>query len=89
MILHIFAVKDRAADAFMRPIFSPSMGLAIRSFHDEINRASEDNSLYKHPDDYDLYHLGNWDDATGHFTQLPGPKQISIGKQLRNDNVQK
>lgn len=78
----IVAVHDRALDAYLRPFFTPALGAAIRSFQDEINRA--DSDINKHPDDYDLYHLGDWDDATGAFTPQPKPIQIAIGKQLKS-----
>lgn len=79
--MHIVAVWDRAADAFMNPFVVPSLGLAIRSFQDEINRPEGD--MFKHPDDFDLYHLGLFDQDTGTFEVEKGlPKQLSIGKQL-------
>lgn len=84
MKLTIVAVHDRAADAFGRPIFVNSIGLAIRSFQDEINTPRENNEMNRHPDDFDLFHLADFDDSTGIFTNVPdGPKQIAIGKQLK------
>lgn len=83
MILNICTVKDRAADAFGRPMFVPSTGVAIRSFSDEINRNNADNQLYNHPDDFDLYELGQFDDNTGIFTLHEQPKLLSLGKQVK------
>jgi hypothetical protein len=83
MIQHICTVKDRAADAYGRPMFVPSTGVAIRSFSDEINRNSADNQLYNHPDDFDLYELGQFDDNTGLFTLHDQPKLLSLGKQVK------
>lgn len=84
MKLKIVAVRDRAVDAFMRPFTVQSTGQAIRSFGDEINRASQDNPMHAHPDDYDLYELAEYDENTGAITQTPDhPKQIAIGKQLK------
>ena len=82
MKLHVVSVRDRAADAFGRPIFVAAIGQAIRSFQDEINRSGENNEMNKHPDDYDLYHLGTWDDESGKFEMLAEPKQLAIGKQV-------
>ena len=83
MIYQILSVKDRMADAYGRPIFVPSIGVAIRSFQDELNRAADDNTMYKHPDDHDLYHIGTFDDDTGKLTSIE-PTQVAIGKQLAN-----
>jgi hypothetical protein len=64
-------------------MFVPSAGVAIRSFSDEINRNNADNQLYNHPDDFDLYELGEFDDNTGIFTLHEQPKLLSLGKQVK------
>jgi hypothetical protein len=79
----ICTVKDRAADAFGRPMFVPSAGVAIRSFSDEINRNNADNQLFNHPDDFDLYELGEFDDNSGLFALHEQPKLLSLGKQVK------
>jgi len=83
MIMQICSIRDRQIDAFGRPIFVPHVGAAIRSFGDEINREDPNNEYYKHPGDYDLYHLGHFDDANATFTLLDKPKQLAIGEQLK------
>lgn len=83
MRLIMCAVRDRAADAYARPMFVPSVGIAIRSFSDEINRNAEDNQMNKHADDFDLYELGEYDDETAKFIILDTPKQLAIGKQVK------
>jgi len=83
MKLTLCTVKDRAADAYGRPMFVPSTGIAIRSFSDEINRASEDNQMYNHSDDFDLYELGEFDDNTGLFSLHDQPKLLTLGKQVK------
>ena len=79
----ICTVKDRAADAYGRPMFVPSAGVAIRSFSDEINRNNADNQLFNHPDDFDLYELGEFDDNSGLFALHEQPKLLSLGKQVK------
>ena len=83
MKLVLCSVKDRAADAYGRPMFVPSIGVAIRSFSDEINRPDVDNQLHNHPDDFDLYEFGEFDDNTGLFTLYEQPKLLSLGKQVK------
>lgn len=83
MKLVLCTVKDRAADAYGRPMFVPSVGVAIRSFTDEVNRNDPENNLYNHPDDFDLYDLGVFDDNTGVFSLHDTPKQLAIGKQVK------
>lgn len=81
MKLHILVIRDRAADVFGQPYFSTSIGAAVRSFSDEINRSDANNSLFKHPGDFDLYHLGTYDDSDGSFDCHP-PRQVAIGKDV-------
>lgn len=83
MNLIIVAVKDRAADAFMRPFFVPTANMAIRSFMDEVNRESSDNQLFAHPDDFDLYEIGIFDDSNGAINSHPDPKMLMLGKQAK------
>ena len=86
MILHIFAVRDRATDQFGTPMFLVNKGHAIRSFSDEINRSAVDNQLFNHADDFDLYALGLYDTDKGMFTCDRGPEQIAVGKDLQIKN---
>lgn len=83
MKLNICCVKDRAAEAYGRPMFVPSTGVAIRSFSDEINRSDSDNQLFNHPDDFDLYEFGVFDDNTGLFELHSQPKLLTLGKQVK------
>lgn len=80
MILRIYCVRDRATIQFGNPMFLMSDGQAIRSFTDEINGGDKNNSLNKHPEDFDLYFCGQFDTETGIFeTEIPA--QILAGKQ--------
>jgi len=83
MIMIVCSIKDRAADAFDRPFFVPSVGIALRGFQDEVNRQDGDNQVFNHPDDFDLYELGEFDDSTGAFHLLENPKQLMLGKQAK------
>ena len=83
MQLTLCTVKDRAADAYGRPMFVPSTGIAIRSFSDEVNRNDENNQMYNHSDDFDLYELGTFDDNTGLFSLHDQPKLLTLGKQVK------
>jgi hypothetical protein len=67
MLHFVVSVKDRAADVFNRPFFVPHRNVAVRDFTDEVNRIAADNQLNKHPDDFDLFFLGTFDDNDGTF----------------------
>lgn len=82
MLLQVVAVRDAAVDAFGRPIVVPSVGQAIRSFMDEVNRASEDNPMHGHPEDFVLYKLATFEDSTGRFEALPQPEKLLAADQV-------
>jgi hypothetical protein len=84
MKLIICTVYDRASETYGRPMFVPAIGSAIRSFTDEVNRNHADNQLFNHPDDFDLYELGEYDDQTSRITTLDLPKVLILGKQAKN-----
>lgn len=77
----VVSVRDRASDAFGRPVVTVSEGAAKRSFADEVNRADPGNPLYQHPEDYDLYLLGSFSDHNGMF-ETGVPQMIAVGKDL-------
>lgn len=82
MILKIVAVRDRAADVFGQPNFVASIGAAIRAFGDEVNRSGDPNNAFnKHPEDFDLYEIGEYDDSTAELIPIK-PRQLAIGKDL-------
>lgn len=81
MKLAIVSVRDRAAMAFGRPVFTASEGVAIRSFTDEVNRPSADNDMNKHPGDFDLYCFGVFDDEMGEFSLETTPRLLLKGDQ--------
>lgn len=82
MKMVICSVRDAKADAFGRPLFVQSVGIAIRSFTDEVNRESADNDMYKHSSDFALYELGSFEDSTGEINALSIPKLLVQGDQV-------
>lgn len=77
----VFSIRDRAADVYGQPFYAPTRGAAIRMFTDEVNRKDDNNNLYKHPEDFDLYELGVFDDNTGQFT-TDQVEQVCVGKDV-------
>lgn len=81
----IFSVRDLSAAAYGRPFYSTARGLAIRSFMDEVNRPSEDNLLYQHPEDFTLHYLGTFDDSDALFDLLTIPECVANALDFRSD----
>lgn len=82
MKFKIVCVRDRAADVFGVPQFVVALGAAIRGFSDEVNRDAADNAFNRHPEDFDLFELGEYDDARATWETIE-PRQIAIGKDLK------
>jgi hypothetical protein len=80
MKLQIFAVWDCKAEAFSRPFFAQSKGAAIRSFQDAANDVSSE--IGKHPEDYTLFHMGEFSDDLGSFGILPAPESLAAAITL-------
>lgn len=59
------SVLDLAAQQYGRPFFSVSDGSAVRGFVDEVNREDKQSLLFNHPDDFQLFKIGVFDDETG------------------------
>jgi hypothetical protein len=63
MKLNAYAIFDSAAGVYMRPFFAQANGLATRMFSDLACDAEHD--VGKHPEDYSVYIIGEYDDQTG------------------------
>lgn len=65
------AVRDVKADGFATPFFVPTLGMAERSFADEVAR--DGSPMNVHPEDYSLYHVGMFNDSNGQLVSTPTP----------------
>lgn len=82
MILQVVALRDIRVDVFLPPFVVQLVGQAIRSFGDECSGAKKESAVAQHPDDFELMHLGSYDDTDGSFQLFPKPKQVAFGKDF-------
>lgn len=80
----LFSIKDRAIDGFNVPFSDHSHQSAIRAFRDEVNKPPEQSQVAKHPDDYDIYCIGEFNAENGTLVPLEQPELIARGKDLVN-----
>nr|QJB20881.1 MAG: nonstructural protein [Microvirus sp.] len=73
--MQVFSVRDKAVGAFLQPFYARSRGEAMRSFIDAM--ADGNHAFEKHPEDYDLYYLGDFDEEKGVFNDPEGVKVVS------------
>lgn len=93
MRLQTFAVYDSQAKSYNQPFFFHNKEMAIRAFTDA---AIDENSLFfKHPLDYVLFHLGEYDDENGWISSLKAPEMLLTSSQAQvkylntNENVKR
>lgn len=72
------AVYDEKAEAYLPPFYVAAPGQAIRLFEDSCN--DKESQFGKHPGDYKLYRVGEFDDATAEFS-MEKPALLASGSQ--------
>ena len=71
----IFSIYDEKAEVYNTPFFQGTVGMALRSFQ-ELVRDNE-SMLFKYPEDYILYRIGEYDDKTGQIISETNPLYIA------------
>lgn len=80
MIQGIYSVKDLKAGAFAPPFFMPRDEAAIRAFGDAVQGG--DTLMIRHPEDFALYCLGEFDDNLGLVAGLETPKLLATAQGI-------
>lgn len=60
--MYVYSIYDEKALCYGLPFFQKTDGIALRLFNDLVN--DPDSSLYKHPSDYKLYRIGEYDEVS-------------------------
>lgn len=66
MKMKLCSIYDSKAGAWLNPMSFQSTGQAIRSFGDAVNDGKSE--FWKHPEDYTLFVVGEFDQLTGELT---------------------
>lgn len=78
----VFAVLDLKIGTYASPFFMPTVASAKRAFAGAANDPG--TMLFKHPDDFALYHLGEFDDESGQLTAcLPDNLGLAVTFQRK------
>lgn len=78
MITKIFTIWDAKSESYGQPFSRLTKGIAIRDFGDDVNRS--DNHISKHPEDYSLFEIGEYDDSTATYTNLEN--KVPLGSAM-------
>lgn len=76
MKMNIYAVLDTKVGAFGNLFIDMADAAAIRSWSDGVNESNPKNAWFNHPEDYALYKLGCYDQATGEI--IPESKMVCL-----------
>lgn len=81
MKLQIFSVYDHKSQAYGTPFFKLTVQAAIRDFGD----ASQDTttSINRHPEDYQLFHIGEYDDSDAIIKSFIPPNLLSTATEFK------
>jgi len=77
MIHKLFTIHDAAAQAYLAPFVLHAEGIAIRTFTDCIN--DPDHAFGRHPKDYTLMVIAEFDDSTGLIKPYQSQKPLGNG----------
>lgn len=78
MKVHYVAVYDKKAQVFGQLFPANTLGSAERMFADTVNSGSNDNLVSKHPDDFALFHLFDFDDNNALLIDVNSPPRLVV-----------
>lgn len=80
----VMAVRDAKTEMFGNPFFAVSIGDGVRGFTSEVNRDSGESMLRLYPEDFSLWMLGEFDEASGAFlVEGTVPKLVISGTDVK------
>jgi len=84
--MKIFSIKDSKAEAYLLPIFAPTIGVAIRMFQNATLKENTDFNRYAA--DYTLFEIGEWDELKGRVKSLEANKNIINGLDVQDMTIE-
>lgn len=85
MILHVMAVYDIKARAFLVPFYVGHIDIGRRAFGDVAN--DPQHQISKNAEDFILYYLGKWNDESAEFTLEQKPSHLGTALNYKKDKV--
>lgn len=77
----VYSIRDNKMASFGVPVIIENDAVATRQFGDVI-MSGGDNVMCKHPADFTLYYLGEYDMNTGKFENEPCPVALATGSDF-------
>lgn len=80
MELNAYSILDEKSGTYDRPIFATTHAVAMRAFGDACK--DPNHPMAKHPEDYRLYHLGDFNQITGEMNSNPKPTFLASATEF-------
>jgi len=77
--MKVFTLYDSAAEAYDPPHFIRSTGEAVRLFSNAVK--DPQTKVAKHPDDYTLFEIGEFDELTGQISMYNAHKSLGVATE--------
>lgn len=81
MMLYVYSIFDTAADAYIRPVFYPNEEVMIRSLRQLLMQP--DDVVATFPEQFQVYSLGTFDDATGVLDVHPPKWLLNVNSLVK------
>lgn len=86
MKLKMYAVYDTKVEAFLRPFFMRTRGEALRAWQELAN--DEQTQFCKHPTDFALMELGEYDDSQGTVDNYKAPTSLGLASEMKRETLE-
>lgn len=82
MVVKMYSIYDVKTQIYQVPFPAHNDGDAVRRMSDEVNL--KDSQISRHPEDFLLYCVGQFDDNNGRLKEID-PQQIIAFSELRKE----
>jgi len=76
----VFTVYDSAARRYLEPFFADTVEVALRMFRAMVSK--EGHQFNRFPEDYTLFHIGDYDPTSGMLSTLLAPHSLGVAVQF-------
>jgi len=87
----VVSIRDVKGETYAQPWFTHTAAVAVRHFTDIVNNPEKGGTIYSHPEDFQLYEIGIWDDIDGKIYSHDIPKHLvsaaSVKKEKLHDSI--
>lgn len=80
----VFTIYDSKMEAYMNPFLMATKGQALRAFTDNVN--DPQSQLNRHPEDFTLFEIGEYDDHTGEYIMAKVKTALGVALEFKKDD---